>query len=248
MASDIVVRKCEKLEQFHRCVDIQREIWNESDLETEPYVTFVVAAQTGGQVLGAFDGTEMVGFTLGLVGLRDQTPYIHSHMTGVLASHRDRRVGRHLKLFQREEALHRGIRHVEWTFDPLETRNAHFNFNRLGAISRRYIPNFYGVTTSPLHRGLPTDRLLVDWQLDTRRVVAAINELVRDPVEGPAIIHLPSELEVWKKDREHSGRLLAEQTRIREEFLHWFGKGYAVTGVRFTLTGADYCLAPWSDF
>ena len=112
MAPDIVVRKCEKLEEFHRCVDIQREIWNESDLETEPYVTFVVAAQTGGQVLGAFDGEEMVGFTLGLVGLREQTHYIHSHMTGVLASHRDRRVGRHLKLFQREEAL-RGIRHVD---------------------------------------------------------------------------------------------------------------------------------------
>jgi hypothetical protein len=102
------------------------------------------------------------------------------------------------------------------------------------------------VTTSPLHRGLPTDRLLVDWQLDTKRVIAAINELVRDPVEGPATIHLPSELEQWKQDDPQ--RIEAEQTRIREEFLHWFVKGYAVTGVRFTLTGADYCLAPWSDF
>lgn len=246
MAAGIVVRKCENLEEFHRCVDLQREIWNESDLETEPYVTFVVASQTGGQVLGAFDGDTMVGFTLGLVGLRDSTPYIHSHMTGVRASHRDRRIGRHLKLFQREEALHREIRHVEWTFDPLETRNAHFNFNCLGAICRKFIPNFYGVTTSPLHRGLPTDRLLVDWQLDTKRVVAAINELVREPVAGPATIHLPAELEQWKLDNPE--RLAAEQTRVREEFLHWFGKGYAVTGIRFTLTGADYCLAPWSDF
>ena len=246
MPPDIVIRKCEKLEEFHCCVDIQREIWGETDLQTEPYVTFVVAATTGGQVLGAFDDDTMVGFTLGLVGLHEHVPYIHSHMTGVLASHRDRRVGRLLKLFQREEALHRGIRHVEWTFDPLETRNAHFNFNRLGAISRGYLPNFYGITTSPLHRGLPTDRLLVDWQLDTKRVVAAVNELVRDPVEGPAIIHLPSELEQWKQ--EDPDRLEGEQARIREEFLHWFGKGYAVTGIRFTLTGADYCLAPWSDF
>jgi predicted GNAT superfamily acetyltransferase len=246
MPPDIVVRKCEKLEEFHRCVDIQREIWNESDLQTEPYVTFVVASQTGGQVLGAFDGATMVGFTLGLVGLREGTPYLHSHMTGVLASHRDRHVGRHLKLFQREEALRRGIRHVEWTFDALETRNAHFNFNRLGAICRKCIPNCYGVTTSPLHRGLPTDRLLLDWQLDSKRVVAAMNELVRDPVDGPVTIHLPAELEQWKLD--NPKRLEAEQTRVREEFLYWFGKGYAVTGIRFTLTGADYCLAPWSDF
>jgi predicted GNAT superfamily acetyltransferase len=246
MTPVIVVRKCDKLGEFHRCVDIQREVWNETDLETEPYVTFVVASQTGGQVLGAFDDEMMVGFTLGFVGLHDNTPYIHSHMTGVLPSYRDRRVGRNLKLFQREEALRRGIRRVEWTFDPLETRNAHFNFNRLGAICRRFIPNFYGVTTSPLHRGLPTDRLLVDWQLDTKRVVAAINELGCDPVEGPVTIHLPVELEQWKQN--NSGRLEAEQSRIREEFLHWFGRGYAVTGVRFTLTGADYCLVPWSDF
>jgi predicted GNAT superfamily acetyltransferase len=240
MAPDIVVRQCEKLEEFHRCVEIERDIWGESDLETEPYVTFVVAAQTGGQVLGAFDGDTMVGFTLGLAAFRDNTPYIHSHMTGVLSSHRDRRVGRLLKLYQRDEALHRGIRHVEWTFDPLETRNAHFNFNRLGAIARTFKPNFYGVTSSPLHRSLPTDRLLVDWQLDTKRV--------RDPQESPATIHLPAELERWKQDEAEREHLEAEQLRIRDEFLHWFAKGYAVTGIRFTLTGADYCLAPWSDF
>lgn len=246
MTDAIHVRKCTELAEFHRCVDIQREVWGESDLEVEPYVTFVVAHQTGGQVLGAFDGDTMVGFTLALVGLHASTPYLHSHMTGVLASHRDRRVGRMLKLFQREEALSRGIRLVEWTFDPLETRNAHFNFNRLGAISRHYIPNFYGVTSSPLHRGIPTDRLLTEWHLDSKRAVAAISELVRDPSDSPAIIHLPAEIPEW---HQHDlPRLEAEQTRIRQEFLDWFAKGYAAIGIRFTLTGADYLLAPWSDF
>ena len=93
------------------------------------------------------------------------------------------------------------MRRIEWTFDPLETRNAQFNFNRLGAIARKLIVNFYGVTTSPLHRGLPTDRLLVEWELDSRRVVGAIQELARDPGEAPAKIRLPGELEEWKKTR-----------------------------------------------
>lgn len=247
MTPDMQIRKCTTLPDFHRCVEIQREVWRESDLETEPYVTFVVAHQTGGQVLGAFDGDSMVGFSMSLVGLHGTAPYLHSHMTGVLASHRDRRVGRLLKLFQRDEALSRDIRLVEWTFDPLEIRNAHFNFNRLGGICRKIIPNFYGVTSSPLHRGLPTDRLLVEWQLDTKRVVAAISDLTREPEDAPATIHVPPELEDWSKTQQ-TDRLIELQSRMREEFQHWFSKQYAVTGVRFTTHGVDYCLAPWSDF
>ena len=180
MSQGIIVRKCESLDEFHRCVDLQREIWGEADLEVEPATMFVVAAHTGGEVLGAFDGDRLVGYTLAVVGLRDRVPYLHSHMTGVHSEYRDCGVGRMLKLFQRNEALGRGIRMVQWTFDPLELRNAHFNLNRLGAICREYQPNLYGVTTSPLHRGLETDRLLVEWHLDSPRVVAAIENLIKD--------------------------------------------------------------------
>lgn len=246
MSVGIATRKCGTVEDFRRCVEIEREVWGESDLETEPYVTFVLANQTGGHVLGAFDGERMVGFTMAVAGLRNGRPYLHSHMTGVLASYRNRGVGRMLKLHQREEALGRGLRLIEWTFDPLETRNAHFNFNRLGAIARKYIVNFYGLTTSPLHRGLPTDRLLVEWELDSRRAVAAIQELVRDPAEAPAKIVLPGELEEWKKTGD--ARLARAQARMREEFLAWFARGYAVMAVRFAPGGVEYCLAPWSDY
>jgi len=250
MTSAIQIRKCTTLPDFHRCVEIQKQVWNESDLETEPYTTFVVANQTGGQVLGAFDGPTMVGFTMALVGIHNTTPYLHSHMTGVLPDYRDRKIGRALKLFQREEALSRDIRLIEWTFDPLETRNAHFNLNRLGAIVRTYIPDFYGVTTSPLHRGLPTDRLLAEWHLDSKRTIAAINNLTPDPTEAPAIIHIP------KLDPSESSTSLTSspsstsslQSSIRSEFLHWFSKRYAATSLRFTPSGADYLLQPWSDF
>jgi predicted GNAT superfamily acetyltransferase len=151
-----------------------------------------------------------------------------------------------LKLFQRDEALSRDIRLVEWTFDPLETRNAHFNFNRLGAFSRQLIPNFYGVTSSPLHRGLATDRLLAEWHLDSKRVIAAINDLTPEHTDSPATIHLPAELEQWKSA--DLPRVAEVQTRMRNEFQHWFAKGYAATAVRFTPSGADYHLVPWSDF
>jgi predicted GNAT superfamily acetyltransferase len=241
MAPEITVRPLHSLEEFQRCVQIAREVWADAELETEPHVTYVIAEHTGGQVLGAFDGETMVGFTKAYVGLHDHTPYLHSHMAAVLPTHRDRRVGRQLKLFQRDDALRRGFRLIEWTFDPLETKNAHFNINRLGAISRRYIPDFYGVTTSPLHRGMPTDRLLVEWQLDSPRVIAAISELTPEPRECPALVHLPIADGA-------SESLIEVQSRIRAEFTNWFAKGYAATGVRFTKTGVDYCLSPYSDF
>ena len=246
MSQDIIVRKCESLDEFHRCVDLQREIWGEADLEVEPATMFVVAAHTGGEVLGAFDGDRLIGYTLAVVGLKGTVPYLHSHMTGVHGDYRDRGVGRMLKLFQRTEALGRGIRLIEWTFDPLELRNAHFNLNRLGAICREYQLNLYGVTTSPLHRGLPTDRLLVEWHLDSERVVAAIGDLAKDCTEAPAAIELPPELE--RLQRERSPEVAKVQARVREEFTKWFAKGYAAIGFRNRPGNKSYLLTPWSDF
>jgi predicted GNAT superfamily acetyltransferase len=247
MSEGIVIRKCEGVEEFQRCVELQRVIWGEVDLEVEPATLFVVASRTGGQVLGGFDGERLVGFTLAVAGFQDNTVFLHSHMTGVLAEYRDRKVGRMLKLFQRDEALGRGIRLVVWTFDPLEVRNAHFNLNRLGAIARRYLPNLYGLTTSPMHRRLPTDRLVAEWQLDSPRVVALLSELTREPQEAPAAIELPAELVKWKQ--EDLAQLAKVQDRIRVEFSGWFARGYAATGVRIAKSGAAaYLLRPWSDF
>ena len=242
----IVVRKCSTLEEFHACVALQKEIWNEVDLEIEPSTMFVVASLTGGQVLGAFDGDELVGFTMAVVGTRQGTTYLHSHQTGVSAKYRDRGVGRMLKLFQREEALGRGIRVVEWTFDPLELKNAHFNLNRLGAICRRFIPNLYGVTTSPLHRGIATDRLVAEWQLDSPRVVAAIQDLAPSSEAAPAAVAFPADFEQWKE--KDAPRVQTVQTRVREEFTNWFARGYAAIAVRRGEKSTEYLLAPWSDF
>lgn len=243
--AEIAIRHCSGLAEMEACLKVQRIVWAESDLEVVPSSVFIVAARTGGQVLGAFDGGQLVGFTLAMAGVRGGKPYLHSHMSAVLDSYRNRGVGRRLKLFQREDALARGIRLVEWTFDPLEMRNAHFNLNRLGAIARQIHPNLYGLTTSPLHRGLPTDRLLAEWHLDSPRVEAALNgRPPRSSAEKVEIV-LPENLEgIVASGRDATARI---QERVRGEFQHWFDRGYAATATIRSAAGNCYALEPWRE-
>jgi predicted GNAT superfamily acetyltransferase len=155
----IELRALTESRQFQEAVDLQKTVWGFNDMELLPVRLFVVATKVGGQAFGAYNGNGMVGFLLSIPGLKPGGgSYLHSHMLGVLAEYRNQGVGRMLKLRQREDALQRGIGLIEWTFDPLELKNAFFNMERLGAIVRRYVENQYGTTTSPLHGGLPTDR------------------------------------------------------------------------------------------
>ncbi len=172
--------------EFGEAVRLQRQIWGFEDIDLVPPRLFVVATKIGGQVLGAFDGERMVGFCIALPGWRhdgadDPRAYLHSHMLGVLPEYRNAGIGRAIKLAQREEALARGIDLVEWTFDPLELKNAQFNIERLGAIVRRYVRNQYGITTSPLHGGLPTDRCVAEWWLRAPRVAGTPSVRVAVP-------------------------------------------------------------------
>jgi predicted GNAT superfamily acetyltransferase len=242
----VEVRPCHGLDEFRACMEIERSVWGPSDLDV-PLPIYVVAAETGGQVLGAFvrhggrAESEIVGFTLALPGVRAGRPYLHSHMTAVLPEWRGRRIGVALKLYQRQEALARGITLVEWTFDPLEIKNARFNLVRLGAVARRYVPNCYGITASPLHAGLPTDRLVAEWRLDSPRVEAAVAGRPLRP-ENPIRIELPADTDALRqRDRAAAARL---QERLREEFALWFGRGYAATSCQVSGDRAAYLLEP----
>jgi len=243
--ADIAVRHCHGLEEFNLCYELQRAVWGKTELDV-PLPLFVVAAETGGQVLGAFDGDNIVGFTLAIAGFRDARVFLHSHMTAVLENYRDRGIGRRLKLFQRDDALKRGIHLVEWTFDPLEVKNAYLNFMRLGAIARRYLPNCYGVTTSPLHGGMPTDRLIAEWWLDSPRV----NHLLSgNAPEIPARtdraeVLIPSKMPRLRN--ENSAEAIRIQTEIRGEFQNWLAKGYAATAIEVNDDGGRYLLEPWN--
>lgn len=224
-------------------MEIERTVWNAPDLEV-PFNLYIVAAETGGQVLGAFEGDRLVGFLLALVGLRAGCVYLHSHMAAVLPEARNRGIGRGLKLFQRQDALDRGIDLVEWTFDPLEIKNAHFNLMSLGAVARRYEPNAYGVTASPLHGGLPTDRLFAEWNLRAERVERCVAGLPPVAGAGSSAVRIAvseSIGELKLSDPEAARRV---QDGVRGEFLHWFERGYVAVAIERSAGEAAYVLEP----
>ena len=156
--------------------------------------------------------------------------YLHSHMLAVREGYRNRGLGARLKLVQRREALSRGIRHMEWTFDPLEIKNAYLNIHKLGAIVRGYQENFYGVSSSRLQGGLPTDRLVAEWELDSPRVQAIAEGRPVSPRAAEERILVPASIYAWKASEEGRERALAVQLENRRKFQEAFARGLAVLG------------------
>ena len=147
--------------------DLQKEVWRCDDREILPSIHMIAAREVGAILLGAFDGSDLVGFVYGFPGFEGEHRVIHSDMLAVRNAYRDRGLGSALKRAQREQALAQGIDRITWTFDPLQSRNAYVNFVHLGVIADRYLRDFYGETSSPLHAN-GTDRLWVTWHLHGR--------------------------------------------------------------------------------
>jgi len=244
----IVLRRCHSLEEMRACVALQKEVWNFTDAELVPLRLFVVADKVGGQVMGAFNGKDMVGFALAVPGMRSGHPYLHSHMLAVRKDYRNHGLGRRLKLLQREDALAQGIELIEWTFDPLEIKNAYLNIERLGAIARRYNINQYGITSSPLQGGLPSDRLIAEWWLKSKRVERLLATGKHPPFRAVTDISVPAQIYAWKAAPETRGRALQVQERNREKFLSAFSQGLAVLGYERDAEGnGKFLLAHWDE-
>ncbi|MFQ5816773.1 MAG: GNAT family N-acetyltransferase [Terriglobia bacterium] len=245
LAARVEIRACRRLEEFERCVELQRLVWGFADVDVAPSALFVVAAHTGGQIIGAYDGAEMIGFVLAFAGVRGKQTFLHSHMAAVLPAYQNAGIGRRLKLAQRADGLARGIRLVEWTFDPLEIRNAYFNLEKLGIIVRTYLLDVYGRTTSPLHAGLPTDRLLAEWWLDSARVEARVAGRAVARASSVERIRVPAQIAAWR--RSHPVMAERAQQEVREQFQHWLAKGYAAVGFEMDAASKDgiYLVAPY---
>lgn len=182
--TDCTIRRLASINEYIQCEELQRRAWHfAGDLDVIPRTQLVAAQKAGGMVLGAFDaGDQLVGFCYGFRGEDDRGRALHySHMLAVDESRRSTGLGARLKWAQREIALQQGLRLMAWTFDPLRSLNSYLNFGKLGIIVETYFENLYGETTSRLHRGTPTDRLVAAWHLDSERVAA------RERGEGGAL-------------------------------------------------------------
>ena len=260
------IRQLTTLEECRQVAALERRIWGYTDSEdVVPPPVLIVSVKRGGILLGAFEETgTMIGFAYSMAAAKDGRLTQWSHMLGVVEAARSSGVGRLLKLAQRTHALAMDVDFIEWTFDPLQALNAHFNFARLGVVVEEYEENIYGDSSSPLHQGSPTDRFVAEWRLSAPHVQRRIAEggaaLVRDasvvsaPVVNPPIAAgdrlLPADADLTMTDR----RLLVEipggytsmlagdaalaldwRLATRRVFQHYFARGYRAV---------DFFLAP----
>ena len=175
--TDIRIRDLKTIDDFRRVVDLEHAVWGYTDsADTVTVPVFIFTVKRGATLIGAFDADDrMVGFAYAVVGMKDGRPMLWSHMTGVLPDYRGG-LGYRLKLEQRARALAQGYELIEWTFDPMQAMNAHLNFAKLGGVVEEYAENFYGESTSALHRGTPTDRLVVSWRIGEPHVVRRLEQ------------------------------------------------------------------------
>lgn len=204
MATEPDIRPAREPADYQACVELQRAVWGLADLEVTSAIQLVATVHAGGLLLVAERAPgRIVGFSYAFASLRGDFPHLHSDMLAVHPAEQGRGLGARLKWAQRAEAQRRGIRVVDWTFDPMQARNAALNLGRLGAVATELLPDFYGVTTSPLHHGLPTDRLLVRWDLDSPRVRGLAGESAPAP-PGPVVERERINDVSWTRDRPRS--------------------------------------------
>ena len=222
MKSEIEIRECAGVAELNECVRLQREVFALPEAEISPVRHFVVSRYAGGFTLGAFAGEKLVGFVLSVAAFTGNEKFFYSHMTAVAKDFQSSGIGASLKWAQRAQALERGINFIKWTFQPVQARNAFFNLEKLGAVVRRYEPNFYGTdySTSGDQReraGLDSDRLFAEWHLDGERVnCLAKGEEFFDTGKHVKAIEIPVDWNLLVK--ENPEKAVAEQTRVKEEF------------------------------
>jgi len=247
----IHIKSFTELEQFDECVGLEEAVWGYDPADMIPRRVFLLASRIGGQVLGAFEtdapNARPIGFAMALPGYRNGHAYLHSHMVGVLPEYRNRGIARALKLAQRDDALARGIDLMEWTFDPLEIKNAHLNIAKLGAVVRRYKHNFYGPSSSPLQGGLPTDRIYAEWWLRSNRVERALRGEPQsfDTLEQ---IEVPAEIYAWKASPSHRDIARDRQSRNAAALESAFARNLSVLGYQRNDRGdGTFLLGRWDE-
>jgi len=223
--SNVTIREINDVAQMRAVEELQKEVWGIPDLDVVPMTHLVAAREAGGVLIGAFDGDALLGFVYGFPSFERGQLAHHSHMLAVKPGYRNLDLGRRLKLAQREHVIGQGIDLVSWTFDPLQSRNAHFNFTKLGVIADRYLPNFYGEDAASFLHQTGTDRLWVSWFVSSERVERLISgateEISLD--DEQVTIDIPSDIDSLPRE---TALRLREETRTA--FTEALKAGYVV--------------------
>ncbi|MDQ3131325.1 MAG: GNAT family N-acetyltransferase [Acidobacteriota bacterium] len=243
---NIEIRECETIEELQGCVDLQRTVFATPDLENSPVRHLIVTKYAGGFTLGAFDVGKMVGFVLSVPGFKGEKRFFYSHMTAVDRKYQNCGIGAKLKWAQRERSLKEGVNYIKWTFQPVQARNAFFNLERLGANVKIYQPNFYGTDYSTSAeqdsvRGVDSDRLFADWNLDSEKVKRlASGEQFEETGESARKIEIPND---WNDlVVSDTAKAIAEQERIKHEFQMAFADGLIAKGFERSEVNPNYLL------
>ena len=248
---ETIIRECTTIEEFDQCIDLQKEAFGLPDLEITPRRHLIVSRQAGGWTLGAFVDVRMVGFVHHLTAVRgDNDIYGYSHMMAVAKDYQNKGVGARLKWAQREKAISEGRRYIKWTWDPMQSRNAHFNINRLGVVVDTFANNFYGTdynadpTQSIDQRpGLQSDRLFGNWYLMSPRVEALSQGKVLTTNANPVgAIAIPAEWSTLLRNDVEKAR--SEQQRVRTEFKNAFKERLVCAGFERGQEQSRYLLFP----
>ena len=219
--STVTIRQIDDVAQMHAVEELQKEVWGIPDLEVVPLTHLVAAKEAGGTLIGAFDGKDLIGFVYGFPSFEYGQAAHHSHMLAVKSAYRNLDLGRQLKLAQREQVMAQGIGLMTWTFDPLQSLNAHFNFNKLGVVADRYLPDFYGAEAASFLHQTGTDRLWVSWWLASEPKALV-------PVESDISIEIPGDINSLQQQEPREALKWREQTR--SAFTEAIGAGYRVVG------------------
>jgi len=240
------IRHITRPEEFRVLADIQKRAWGFTDADVEPHQLMTRIQKYGGLVQGLFLEDRCIGFTLAVIGSWNAEYFLYSHMAAVLPEYQGRGYGTRLKEAQRGEALRRGYRVMRWNFDPLQSRNAYFNLHRLGVVCDEYETNIYGVGESGLHAGLPTDRLIATWELNSARVrkrlgqapARFVRHIPAEDVDSLAstqcFVEIPKDIQEMK--RSHPDRARAWQEKLRTLFTRAFAANWRVEEIVFSET------------
>ncbi|MFC5449916.1 GNAT family N-acetyltransferase [Paenibacillus aestuarii] len=247
-------RSVTDVKEIEEIIELQHMIWGAGVV---PLGQLIAAAHNGGVVIGAFLHEKLIGFCYGFPGYRSGENYLYSHMLGIHPDYRDLGMGHQLKFEQRTMALALGYDKMLWTYDPLESRNAYLNLCKLGAYVKTYVESYYGEMNDQINRGLPSDRCIVEWKLNSNRAIAATQGAALEEERWKAYDRLidwqvcgvnPSPISL-KSAGEKSGYLIPVPTSIqnikqldmalasewrfaiRKQFRDVFLKGFAAVGL-----------------